>query len=345
MTFTVPNEATAGYTDQAEIDSGDLTILAGGLLGTGVISGCGVTQQAVPDDTVVVASGTYFLGGTKKTCAGGTVNVMSGSANADGTTTSAADTNYFRYDLIVINTSAQLGVLHGTVPAPAWPDYAVNPVFPTASTSTYVVLAAILVPPTSASITGIATAQIVQKGVVIDREHSIISANNHTTGWGGKGYLLHGLTTSTGGAVAPGTNGQMLTAQSGQTSGLAYADYFTVASFGKQGIVAVTTEGDTPPPFRWYNDTGRTLTFASARASATIGPNGSTSIVDINVDGTTIMSGTKVVLADGSGAAATTSQTTFSTTTVATGHYVSVNVDTAGGGAMQNLLVTVWMKN
>ncbi len=57
------------------------------------------------------------------------------------------------------------------------------------------------------------------------------------------------------------------------------------------------------------------------------------------------MSGTKVVLADGSGAAATTSQTTFSTTTVATGHYVSVNVDTAGGGAMQNLLVTVWMKN
>jgi hypothetical protein len=199
------------------------------------------------------------------------------------------------------------------------------------------VLAAVLIPPTAAAITGIAASQIIRKDLVYnvngfhDAAH-LISGANHTGDIATtqmpqlSAYSIYANATSS--TADPTT---------------AYIPY-TQISFAKQGIVGVTTEGDTPPPFRWYNDTGRTLTFASARANATIGPSGATSIIDINVDGTTIMTGTKVVLADGSGAAATTSQSTFSTTTVATAHYVSVNVDTAGGGAMQNLLVTVWLK-
>ncbi len=122
------------------------------------------------------------------------------------------------------------------------------------------------------------------------------------------------------------------------------AERETTYFFSSTTPSAITTEADTPPPFRVYNRTGRTLTFLSASANATVGPSGSTSTIDVNVDGTTIMTGTKIVLADGSGAAATTTQTTFSTTTIAADHYLSVNIDSTGGGAMKNLLVQVVCK-
>jgi hypothetical protein len=334
MAFAVPNEAAASYTDQAELDAMDLSIIAAGFNGVGVISGCAVTAQGSPDGTVAVSSGSIRIAGSTVTVTGVTVSVMTGSANADGTTATAADATYYRYDLITVNSSGQVGVVHGTLPAPAWPDYSVNPVYPS---TTNVVLAACLIPPTAASITGIAASQIVRKDIILnvngqhDAAHALSGAN-HT------GDIA---TTQMPQLSAFSIYANATSSTADPTT--AYIPYTTV-SFAKQGLVAVTTEGDTPPPFRWYNDTGRTLTFASARATATIGPNGSTSIIDVNVDGTTIMTGTKVVLADGAGAAATTSQTTFSTTTIATAHYLSVNVDTAGGGAMQNLLVNVWMK-
>jgi hypothetical protein len=113
-----------------------------------------------------------------------------------------------------------------------------------------------------------------------------------------------------------------------------------LATFSKQGVVAVTTEADTPPPMRIYNDSGRTLTFHTIRATATTGPAGSAMTIDANVDGTTIMTGTKVVIADGGN---TVAQTTFSTTTIADGHYVSINVDAVGSGtAGSNLTVAIW---
>jgi hypothetical protein len=113
------------------------------------------------------------------------------------------------------------------------------------------------------------------------------------------------------------------------------------AVFAKSGTVAVTAEADTPPPMRFYNDSGRTLTFHTIRATATTGPAGATMVIDVNVDGTTIMTGTKVVIADGGN---TVAQTTFSTTTVADGHYVSVNVDSVGSGtAGSNLTVAIWV--
>jgi hypothetical protein len=111
-------------------------------------------------------------------------------------------------------------------------------------------------------------------------------------------------------------------------------------TFSKDGAVAVTTEAGNLP-HRVYNDSGRTLTFHTIRATATTAPAGSTMIIDVNVDGTTIMTGTKVVIADGSN---TVTQTTFSTTTVADGHYVTVNVDQIGSGtAGSNLTVVIWV--
>jgi hypothetical protein len=334
MAFTVPNEASASYTDQAELDAIDLYILAAGFAGNGVISGCAVTAQGSPDGTVAVSSGSIRISGSTVAVTGTNVSVMTGSANADGTTATVADATYYRYDIIQVNSSGQLGVIHGTLPTPAWPDYSVNPVFPQ---PTGVVLAACLIPPTAASITGIATSQIVRKDLVYN-----------INGFHDAAHTLSGANHSGDFATTQFPQLSAFAAYANPTSSTAdpvttYIPYTTV-SFAKQGVVAVTTEGDTPPPARWYNDTGRTLTFASARANATIGPSGSTSIIDVNVDGTTIMTGTKIVLADGSAAAATTSQTTFSTTTIATGHYLTVNVDTAGGGSMQNLVTTVWMK-
>ena len=64
-------------------------------------------------------------------------------------------------------------------------------------------------------------------------------------------------------------------------------------------------------------------------------------IVDANVDGTTIMTGTKVVIA---AAANTGSQSTFSTTTIADGSYMTFDIDQIGTGTVgADLVVSVWV--
>ncbi len=163
--FTVPSETDAGYPDQSEFDTGDLRTVAGIGMGTGVISGCVVTAQVTPDDTVAVAAGQWAIRGIPVTFAGGNVNVLSGSANADGTTSSAANATYYRYDLIVGNISGQVGVIHGTVPAPAYADYVVNPQWPAYDRSVNVLLATLFIPPTAAGLTGVQTSMIVAKQV------------------------------------------------------------------------------------------------------------------------------------------------------------------------------------
>lgn len=164
--------------------------------------------------------------------------------------------------------------------------------------------------------------------------------------WDAKGDLAVGTGADTAIGLGVGTDGQVLVADSGEASGLRWADLIGITipiTMGTAGPVVVTTEADNPPPFRWYNDTGVTLAFAAIRASATVGPNGSTSTIDVNVNGSSIMTGTKVVLPNNSGAASTIKVVSFTTTTIADGSYLSYNVDTAGGGSMANLQITVWM--
>ncbi len=71
----------------------------------------------------------------------------------------------------------------------------------------------------------------------------------------------------------------------------------------------------------------RTLTIVKAYAVLKTGPTGANLIVDINKNGSTIMTGTKLVVAAG---ATTGSQTTFSTTDLADGDSLTIDIDQIG---------------
>lgn len=80
---------------------------------------------------------------------------------------------------------------------------------------------------------------------------------------------------------------------------------------------------------RIYNDTGSTMTIRSVRASVGTAPTGAAILVDVNVDGTTIFSGgtNRPQIA----VSTNTNKTTgMSTTTIADGSYISVDVDQVG---------------
>jgi len=143
MPFTIPNEADAGAADQAEPDSVDFDILAFGAKATGVVDGCAVTAQGVPDMTVAVAAGSVSIAGRQVAVAA-----------ADGTITAADGTNP-RFDLVSINTAGTIVVTVGTAAA--------SPVFP-AHPANVVVLAAVYVP---ASDTAIGATQIIDKRMML----------------------------------------------------------------------------------------------------------------------------------------------------------------------------------
>lgn len=116
---------------------------------------------------------------------------------------------------------------------------------------------------------------------------------------------------------------------------------FIVVTFSKQGTVATTTDSTAG---RWYNDTGRTLTFASVRATAVTAPTGATLIVDVNKDGTTIFTtqaSRPTIAISGN----TNKVTNPDVTTIADGSYLTVNVDQVGSTvAGSDLTVQVFMK-
>lgn len=145
MPFTIPNEAVAGFTDQAEPDAGDFEIAQRGFQFTGIITGCQVTAQGSPDMTVAVAVGSAFSNGKRFAIAAGNVTV------------GAADATNPRIDLIQIDSSGAKGITAGTPAA--------NPVFP-AIPADAAVLAAVYVP---ANDTDIDSNQIIDKRVFIVR--------------------------------------------------------------------------------------------------------------------------------------------------------------------------------
>ena len=105
MAFTIPNQADAGVSAQAEVDSVDFDILAAAYNGNGVVSGCAVTAQGTPDMTVAVASGVVSIAG-----------VIYSVTGANGTITTAHASNP-RFDLVSINTSGTIVVTAGTAAA------------------------------------------------------------------------------------------------------------------------------------------------------------------------------------------------------------------------------------
>lgn len=95
-------------------------------------------------------------------------------------------------------------------------------------------------------------------------------------------------------------------------------------SFSYTGTIAVYT-GD----FRWYNDTGRTLTIANARASLGTAPTGSSAIFDVLKNGVTIFSTTanRPTIAAGNN---TGLSGTPDVTSVVAGDYLTVTISQIG---------------
>jgi hypothetical protein len=212
----IPNEADAAYADQAEIDHGDIQIMEAVAAGTFYLTGGAVTAQGTADGTVAVSSGTARMAGSNKTISAGNVSVITGSANPDSSVAAAADSTLARFSLITLNTSSQLGVLHGT-PAALSPnnDGSYLAVFP--SFSNKLILAAVFIPPTATVVT---SAMISDKRILgsVDGAHDaahVLSGSNHTgtlsvTQGLGKSQQLTGAVSATnyvGGtaSVAPTT--------------------------------------------------------------------------------------------------------------------------------------------
>lgn len=110
MGFTIPNAPNASVIDQSEPDSNDFVAL--GHRKTGVVSGCAVTAQTSPNQTVVVAAGEVISNGVYYTV-GETTLAMS-----EGTASSA------RFDIVVVNSSGTVVKRDGSATA------GVNPTFP-----------------------------------------------------------------------------------------------------------------------------------------------------------------------------------------------------------------------
>lgn len=144
MGFTIPNSSGLTYAGQAEPDKVDFDILAAGIAGCNVVSGCATTATG-SSMVLTVASGSVRLGpGVIVTVPGNTVTI------------GAADATNPRYDLVVAASSGTATVIAGTAAA--------QPVFPTFNPVTQVPLYAVYVPATA---TTLATANLVDKRVIV----------------------------------------------------------------------------------------------------------------------------------------------------------------------------------
>lgn len=143
MPFTIPNVASASFTDQSELHEADLLIVLAGLDGTGVFSGCAVTPQGSPNMTVAVAAGVVYIDSVRVTVAGGNSAAMT------------ADASNARFYLIEIDSAGAIQLNAGTAAA--------NPAKPSPTTGR-AVLAEVYIP---ASDTAIDATQITDKRVSI----------------------------------------------------------------------------------------------------------------------------------------------------------------------------------
>lgn len=131
MGFDVPNEPGAFLRDQAVLFSTDLDGLVLAHAGIGVVSGCAVTWSA--GLTVSVAGGTVHITGDH--------NVAAGDLTAD-----AANSDYLRIDIVVVNSSSVKSIVTGT-----W-DNLNRPVMP-AIPANSVAMAALYIQPEATALT------------------------------------------------------------------------------------------------------------------------------------------------------------------------------------------------
>ena len=99
------------------------------------------------------------------------------------------------------------------------------------------------------------------------------------------------------------------------------------ADFSVTGALTVTAYD-----FRWYNDTGRTLTFGTVRASVGVAPATTAVVVDVLKDGTTIFTTTGNRPSIAAGANTAVNSAAPDITTLPAGHYLTVSVVQTGTG-------------
>lgn len=109
-------------------------------------------------------------------------------------------------------------------------------------------------------------------------------------------------------------------------------------NFSQSGSLSTTTG-----TYRWYNDSGTTLTILSVRASVAVAPTGDPVIVDVNVNGNSIYSSSanqptididEYTDLDGS----------KSTSTITNGQYFTIDIDQVGSSEPgQDLTVSIWL--
>lgn len=154
--FKLLNDPTAAsgnatYQDQAYFDKGDWDILAGGIAGTQVVSGCAVTATGTPDGNANIASGIIRVNGAIVLVAAQVVAIAAGDATNG------------RFDLISIDSAGAAARVAGT--ASAVPIYPVVPVDGTTGVPTKVISAAIFMPN---GVSTVGPAQIIDKRVISD---------------------------------------------------------------------------------------------------------------------------------------------------------------------------------
>lgn len=110
----------------------------------------------------------------------------------------------------------------------------------------------------------------------------------------------------------------------------------TTYAFSKAGVLAVAAGTQ-----RLYNDTGRTLTLVSVRASAGTGPAGAALTVDVHKNGTTIFT-TQANRPSIAAAAVTGTSGVVQVASWANGEYLTIDIDQVGSGVPgSDLTVTV----
>ena len=140
----------------------------------------------------------------------------------------------------------------------------------------------------------------------------------------GKGWIYVGTADNTTTGKAPGANRKILQADSAQTDGLLWADNESVINFSYAGNLVAGTTGKS----RWYAD--KAYTIKSARASVNTAPTGTTAIVDINKNGTTIFTTQSRRPAIAISGFTATPSGAIEVTTLAAGDYITVDIDQVG---------------